>query len=166
MKHLAFLLSLLLCSVAALGQTGPELAGTMGQPHLPLPDLRAFLELSEEQIQQLHQAQVDLREQVQPVAETAAGYQRELQEQLGSEAPDPTRIGELVLQIHNGGQVIDEIRRGHNSQVVAALDAGQQEKLDPLRLAFLLQLAARQAATLNLIDVGPHPQPGQPPDGP
>lgn len=118
------------------------------------PDLRMFLEFSNEQVASLHELQQELRDRVQPVAEQIAETERQLKAALESGAANPLTVGELVLQIHEGQREVAAIRLDERQRTTAVLPPEQQDKLNPLHIAALLRTAGAQAAEVNLIGPG------------
>ncbi len=143
-------ITLLLCALPVLAQDDSEAAASMpgGAGFVDLP---AFLELSEGQAGQLHQLKTELFEQVKPLVEDLAEAEKALQEILASPAPDPETVGNLVIAIHSGRLQIGDIQGVHRILAIGILDSDQQAKLNPLRLASFLRLAAQQAVSINLI---------------
>ena len=122
-------------------------------------DLPAFLELSEGQAGQLHQLKTELFEQVKPLVEDLAEAEKALQDKMiASPAPDPETVGNLVIAIHSGRLQIGDIQGVHRILAIGILDSDQQAKLNPLRLASFLRLAAQQAVSINLIGAHEPPQ--------
>ena len=93
-----------------------------------------------------------------PLAEDLAGAEKALQEMLASPAPDPETVGNLVIAIHSGRLQIGDIQGVHRILAIGILDSDQQAKLNPLRLASFLRLAAQQAVSINLIGAHEPPQ--------
>lgn len=121
------------------------------------PDLGAFLDLSDLQIESLQEALLDLQDLVRPVAERQIESRQALEEELNSAAPNPLTVGDLVIEIHQAGEEINEIKLASRPDSVSVLTPEQQEKLVPLRIAAVLHRAAKQALSVNLIGPGDQP---------
>ncbi len=88
----------------------------------------------------------------------AAGAEKALQEMLASPAPDAETVGNLVIAIHSGRRQIANVQGVHRILAIGILDSDQQVRLNPLRLASFLRLAAQQAVSINLIGAHEPPQ--------
>ena len=158
MKSLPCFPLLIALSLTAAAQTPPP----PGPPPGPQgPDLRVFLQLTQEQMDQIHRAQPALMEQINPLARTRGELQRSLDQEMQSGTPNPAVLGELMLKIRAVEKEIDTVRREHRARLGVMLTADQLSRLDPLRGANMLQNAAHQAISLNLI--GPNERPGPQP---
>lgn len=140
----SFLLALSLVAAPALGHSPSE-------DRAWFPDLPAYLELTEGQIEELQALREQLHEAIRPVAEAMREKHRRLQEELASDSPQPDTLGELLLGIRADQRAIREIQVDQRQDSVAVLAPEQQTKLRRLRVALILQVAARQAVALNLI---------------
>lgn len=116
------------------------------------PDLKAFLNLSDSQIQGLVQLQQQKGQALQPVEQQAAQTQQKLQQILASPNPDPTTVGQLVIAIATLGQQVQQIAGSFQQQASNLLQSDQKTKLPPLQLALELQPAALQAVSLGLLN--------------
>lgn len=103
-------------------------------PGLPGPLLR-FLELTEEQRGALKTLQAELRDTVRPLAESKREVGAQLAEAVGSDAPDPLTVGELVLA-----------NRALDREIGAARRTFQESFLELLTDAQRLRYQAFQAA--------------------
>lgn len=115
------------------------------------PDLKAFLNLSDSQIQALVQLQQQKVQALQPMVQTAAQAQQKLQQILAAPNPDPATVGQLVIAIATVGQEIQQITGSFLLQSSNLLQSDQKAKLPPLQLALELHPAALQAASLGLL---------------
>jgi hypothetical protein len=116
------------------------------------PDLKAFLNLSDSQIQGLAQLQQQKGQALQPVVQQAAQTQQKLQQILAAPNPDPTAVGQLVIAIATLGQQAQQIAAGFQQQASNLLQSDQKAKLPPLQLALELHPAALQAVSLGLLN--------------
>ncbi len=144
MKTLALTIAFLLCGTLGVAQENPK-----------LPDLRAFLQLTSEQIGELEQEKIALREQLRPIAEAARAAHQELEAELNATAPDAEAVLTLLQTIRNYKKQMQELGAAHVSAMQAVLTEDQLDKLNPLRLAFRLRKAAHQAAELRLLVTPP-----------
>ena len=135
----------------------PLLAGAVlfAQPpgaNAPAPDLKAFLNLSDSQIQQLVQLQQQKGPTLQPIVQQVAQAQQKLQQLLASPGPDPAAVGQLVIAIAALGQQVQQIAGKFQQQASGLLEFDQQTKLPPLQLALDLHPTALQAVSLGLLN--------------
>lgn len=122
--------------------------GAQPQP----PDLKAFLNLSDSQIQQLVQLQQQKGKTLLPSVQQAAQAQQKLQQILAAPSPDPAAVGQLVIAIAALGQQVQQIAGKFQQQAAGLLEFDQQTKLPPLQLALDLHAAAIQAVSLGLLN--------------
>jgi hypothetical protein len=115
------------------------------------PDLRAFLNLSDSQIQALVQLQQQKVQAIQPVVQKAAQAQQKLQQVLAAPNPDPATVGQLVIAIATLGQQVQQITGSFQQQSSNLLQFDQKTKLPPLQLALELHPAALQAVSQGLL---------------
>ena len=135
----------------------PLLAGAVlfaqdAAPNPQPPDLRAFLNLSDAQIQNLVQLQQQKGQTLQPVVQQAVQTQQKLQQALSAPNPDPNTVGQLVIAMSKLGQQVQQIAGNFQQQAVNVLQADQKDKLPPLQLALELYPAATQAVSLGLLN--------------
>jgi methyl-accepting chemotaxis protein len=116
------------------------------------PDLKAFLNLSDAQIQGLVQLQQQKGQALQPLAQQAAHAQQTLQQILAAPNPDPASVGQIVIAINTLGQQVQQIAGSFQQQASGLLQSDQQSKLPPLQLALELYPAALQAVSLGLLN--------------
>lgn len=116
------------------------------------PDLKAFLNLSDTQIQNLAQVQQKKGQALQPVMQETAQNQQKLQQLLAAPNPDPATVGRLLITIATLGQQAQQIAGGFQAEASNLLTSDQKTKLPPLQLAVDLHPAALQAASLGLLN--------------
>jgi len=116
------------------------------------PYLKAFLNLSDSQIQDLVQLQQQKGQALQPVVQQTAQSQQKLQQILAGPNPDPATVGQLVIAIASLRQQVQQIAGSFQQQASNLLQFDQRTKLPPLQLALELQLAALQAVSLGLLN--------------
>ena len=116
------------------------------------PDLKAFLNLSDSQIQAWVQLQQQKGQALQPVVEQAAQTQQKLQQALATSNPDPAIVGKLVIAMAAFAQQVQQIAGSFQQQAANLLQSDQKTKLPPLQLALELHPAALQAVSLGLLN--------------
>jgi len=111
---------------------------------------------------QLRRLQSALPDELAPLVENQRKIQRAIEQEMQSDAPDPTALGNLMLRSREAARQVEELRAGMRRRAVEALTPEQQAKLEQLRVAHTLELAAHQAINLNLIGENERPRgPGQ-----
>jgi methyl-accepting chemotaxis protein len=116
------------------------------------PDLKAFLNLSDSQIQGFVQLQQQKAQALQPVVQQVAQAQQKLQQILATPSPDPATVGQLVIAIATLGHQFQQIAGSFQQQAANSLQPDQKTKLPPLQLALELHSAALQAVSLGLLN--------------
>jgi Spy/CpxP family protein refolding chaperone len=116
------------------------------------PDLKAFLELSDAQIQSLGQLEQQKGQAVQPIAQRMQQSQQQLEKLLQGSSPDPAAVGRLIIDISTLGRQVQQIMIGFQQQALSLLQPAQKTKLQTLSQVLVLQLAAQQAAALGLVN--------------
>jgi Spy/CpxP family protein refolding chaperone len=116
------------------------------------PDLKAFLNLSDTQIQGLVQLQQEKGQALQPLVQQATQTQQKLQQILATPNPDPATVGQLVIAMATIRQQFQQIASSFQQQASNSLAADQKTKLPPLQLALELHPAALQAVSLGLLN--------------
>ena len=116
------------------------------------PDLKAFLNLSDAQIQGLVQLQQQKGQALTPLVQQATQTQQKLQQILAASNPDPSTVGQLVIAMASLGQQFQQIVGSFRQQASNSLQPDQKTKLPPLQLALELHPAALQAVSLGLLN--------------
>ena len=116
------------------------------------PDLRAFLNLADSQIQSLVQLQQQKGQTLQPVVQQVAQIQQKLQQILDAPNPEPATVGQLVIATATLGRQVQQIAGNFQQQASNLLQPDQKAKLPPLQLALELYPAALQAVSLGLLN--------------
>jgi Spy/CpxP family protein refolding chaperone len=116
-----------------------------------VPDLKAVLNLSDTQIQSLVQLQQQKPQTLQPLVQQMEQDQQKLQQLLASN-PDPAAVGRLVIEINTLGRQIQQVISNIQQQALNILRPDQRNQVQPLGDVLRLQLAARQAVELGLIN--------------
>lgn len=112
----------------------PEEAGHRGA-FFPLQVLARFLELTPEQVEETTLLLEELRAAVAPRAEELADLRAELGDLLAGEAPDPAAVGHLVLDVHDLGDQIRDLRAGFEADFEALLTPDQRLRYEAFRAA-------------------------------
>ncbi len=120
----------------------------------PIRVVSAFLELTEEQVENLIFLKEELQSQVQPLAEAKKGLQEELKEELASDEPSASYVGELVIDIHFIQSQIKETYMVYVGFFEAMLDVRQSEKYGAIQMAVRLQPIIPAFEKLGLIGPG------------
>jgi Spy/CpxP family protein refolding chaperone len=139
----------LIAGVALLAQD-PSAQDPSANPQPP--DLKAFLNLSDTQIQGFVQLQQQKAQALQPLAQQAAQTQQKLQQILATPNPDPATVGQLVIAMATLGKQFQQIAANFQQQASNSLQPDQKMKLPPLQLALELHPAALQAVSLGLLN--------------
>ncbi len=143
-KFLALLpiLAVWLCVASAQTPTVP--------PAPSLDALKQYLNLTDQQVQQLLDLRRQEAEAVRAIREQILTKRQTLREKLQAGAP-AQEIGTLNLEIHQLHQQVLTIHEQYHQKALAILDASQQQKLAQLEEAARLMPAIGQARALGLI---------------
>jgi hypothetical protein len=152
--------TVLFMAPTALGQRDPGDV-TILAPSFQYPEFKAFLQLSDSQVEALIEIQKEMREENSKIYQEIAGKQRALHGLLASGSTDYGRIGLLMVEINELQKKVPITGEPYRTRAVAALTPPQVEKLAELVAALRMAPAAHQAVSLNLIDQ-PQPPPGMP----
>lgn len=94
-----------------------------------------FLQLDENQVAAWDELYADHKAAEQPIQEAIAELQAQLDELFAEEAPDPTTIGELVLQRRDLGEELAQIHIDYNEAFAGLLSEEQANRLKFIRRA-------------------------------
>jgi Spy/CpxP family protein refolding chaperone len=114
--------------------------------------LKAFLNLSDGQVQGLVQIQQQKAQAILPIVQQTAVTQQKLQQMLATPNPDPAAVGQLVIAMAALGQQVRQIAANFQLQASGLLQSDQAMKLPPLQLALGLHPAALEAVSLGLLN--------------
>jgi Spy/CpxP family protein refolding chaperone len=114
--------------------------------------LKAFLNLSDAQIQGLVQLQQQKGQTLQPLVQQSTQIQQKLQQVLAAPSPDPAAVGQLVIAMAALSQQFQQTAASFQQQAANSLQPDQKTKLPPLQLALELHPAALQAVSLGLLN--------------
>jgi len=142
----------------------PRVPGGPGRPML-VPDigaLKAYLNLTDAQVQQMRQAGEQARKQAAEKVRTIHPQIRDkrlaLRDLLAKGSNDPAAVGKLVLEIQALHKQVREGREGVRNSQLNVLTAEQKAKFKAIEDAAALPAATRAAIRLGLV---PRPQ-GEP----
>jgi Spy/CpxP family protein refolding chaperone len=155
MRIFGFLLGL---TATVLLAQGPGPGGMRGQgaPGRPaLEAVKAALELSDQQVQQLVQLRKEEQEILQPLRQQVQEKRKALREAREAANPNPAAVGQAVLDLQKLTGQIRTVNETYHTKALSLLDATQKEKLQTLEQATERVMRARQAANgarvLNLL---------------
>ncbi len=142
-----------------LAAAGVLLAQTAPRPGAAPPPgvaaVKEFLGLSDQQMQQLTQLRSEEQQLLQPLREQIRVKAQALQEAQKAASPNPTVVGQLVLDLQNLRKQIAAINGAYHAKAMALLDSAQKEKLETLaqaaQRANRARLAINGATALNLL---------------
>jgi len=116
-----------------------------------------YLELSDDQKASFLQLREEQRERVQSIQRQLGANRQELQQLLTSEAPEPARVGELVLQNRDLEQQLGELQSDIAQVFRGLLTEEQLRKFDHVEAASRLQPVVRSFQALGLV-ASPQPR--------
>jgi len=138
---------------AAVAQVPP------GPP--PLDELKAYLNLTDSQIQSLQQIRQQAITSQQTVFAQIQSKQQALHDLLEKGTSDALAVGKLMLDIRALQKQIEQAMTASRTQAVNSLTTEQKTKLAALEQAAKLRPAIEQATLLGLLEA-PLPGPGGP----
>ncbi len=155
MRVSRFLLGL--TTAVLLAQTAPPPAGpsegALGRPAIKA--LQAAIGLSDQQVQQLVQLRKEERQALQPVRQQVRDKREALRTARQAANPDPTTVGQLVLDVQKLTEQIQSANQGYHNRALGVLDATQQSKLQDLQKSVQAGTGDRRvlmaARALNLL---------------
>lgn len=132
----------------AQGPAGPGPAGAL-QPNLD--DIKAYLTLTDSQIQAFQQLRQQERQALETIRTEMAAKRKALHDQLEAGSTDAAALGRLLIEIEPLRKRIEEVRTSFHNQAVNTLSADQKAKLKTLEDTAKLRDETRQAAMLQLL---------------
>lgn len=145
------IIALLAWAVAGFAQ-GPAGPGFPLGPPQPGTDLvKAFLTLTDSQIQGLQQLRTQTGDALQSIHQEIQQKQTTLQEQLSKGSTDAAALGKLLLDIEALRKRVTQTEETLHNQALGTLTAAQKAKLMTLEDAVKLQPVIGQAAGLQLL---------------
>ena len=156
----------ILCTVLLL--SGSWMHAEESEDYVPAPIrvVSAFLELTEEQVNNLIILREDLHTTVAPLIEAKKGLQEDLKAELSSDEPSADYVGELVIEIHFLNSQIKEAHMAYIGSFEAMLDDAQLRKYGAIKLAVRLQKVIPAFEKLGLLGAGTHRSGPRPTDRP
>jgi Spy/CpxP family protein refolding chaperone len=142
------LLTLVVSSLALMAQ--PRARSTPGTPRTP-DELKAFLGLSDSQVQSLTQLRQQQNEALRTKSQDMRTKHEALRNLLNSNTADAAAVGRLMLDIEATRKSVRTEAERFRTQAVAVLNDAQKAKLKTLEDAVQLQPAIRQAGALGLL---------------
>ena len=139
-------------TVSLLLMFHPLLASAQ-EPALPQPVLVVanVLQLTEPQVRDLVKIIQDRDAAIRPIAENVHATRAELSALLGTATPDPMRVGELVIQMHNGEKRVAEISQTAAATFANTLTSEQQQRMQHVIQAAQIAPALPAFKALGLI---------------
>lgn len=117
-----------------------------------LDEIKSYLGLSEEQVQQFQTLRRSFHESVGTIMEESRAKREQLREELARESPSPGIVGDLTVQLQQARKQVGEKRKTFGEQARNLLTEEQSAKLAALEEAKALLPAIRQAQGLQLLD--------------
>ena len=144
----------ILCTVLML--SGSWMHAEESEDYVPAPIrvVSAFLDLTEEQVNNLIILREILHGEVQPLAEAKKALQEDLKAELALEEPSADYVGELVIGIHLFKSQIKEAHMAYVGAFEAMLDERQLQKYGAIKMAVRLQRIIPAFEKLGLIGPG------------
>ena len=144
----------ILCTVLLL--TGSWIHAEESEDYVPAPIriVSAFLELTEEQVNNLILLREDLHTTVAPLVEANKAFTEDLKAELAKDTPDAAYVGELVILIHINKSEIKEAHMFYVTEFSAMLNDDQMRKYGAIKMAVRLQRVIPAFEKLGLIGPG------------
>ena len=124
-----------------------------------LDQIKSYLGLSEEQVQQFQTLRKSFHESVRAIMEDTHAKRQQLRDEMARESPSPGIVGDLTVQLQQAHKQVGEKRKEFGDQARDLLTEEQKTKLAALEQAKALLPAIRQAQGLQLLE-------GEGPEGP
>ena len=151
MKKIVALLAFVLSVGTLLAQASPSSSGSRwGAPHLDA--LKSFLQLSDQQVQDLTALQGSFRDSVKPIHQQIMTDQKQLKQEMSKASPDSGVVTQLLTDIKILRNQIKTKRDGLQPQMLALLSDAQKSQLTNLQQTLSLQQAAHQATAFGLVE--------------
>lgn len=150
MKIFKVPLAVLLCAGMLVAQQG---APDRGRRNMMQTDqLRAYLGLTDQQMQELQGVQSSFREAARPLMQQIADKANALRQARQQNPVDSALVSQLQGDLKGLRDQVESLRTQYRTQAQGFLTADQKAKLDALEKALELMPAARQAVGLNLLE--------------
>ena len=144
----------ILCTVLLLSGSWIHAEESEDSVPAPIRVVSAFLELTEEQVNNLILLREDLHTTVAPLVEVKKGLTEDLKAELASEEPSADYVGELVIEIHFIKSQIKEAHMAYVDSFEAMLDDAQLRRYGAIKMAVRLQRVIPAFEKLGLIGPG------------
>ena len=129
----------------------PRGPGQPGQQQPRVDEVKAYLGLTDSQIQGLEQLRRTEMDSLQQSRQDIAQKQQALQQQIRNGSTDAAALGRMLLDIENLRKQITQKQGSFHDQAVAILTAAQKTKLKTLEDAQKLGPEIHEATALNLL---------------
>ncbi len=159
MKRFLAVLPLAALGVALAQVSGPA-AGPPQRRAAGISELRAYLDLTDAQLEQMRQIRTQAAEENRATATQLREQQKVLRDLLASPNPDPAAVGKQQLQVKTLREQLQNARESVRQSVLNVLTPDQKTKLAALEEAAKLRPAIAEAMRLGLIE-GPQPPAGR-----
>lgn len=126
-------------------------------PQAAFTELKAYLNLTDAQIEQIRQVRQQSMESVRSVVQQMQEKHRTLREMLEKGTSDANAVGKLLLETQALRQQVEQARQSVHQATLGVLTSEQKTKLAALEAAAKLGPAIRQAGALGLLTP---PEPG------
>jgi Spy/CpxP family protein refolding chaperone len=150
MKTAMATLAVLLCATALVAQTGPTYRVRRPRP-ADFEQLRTFLGLTDQQVDQIKNLRKAQLETVQPLLQTLRQTRQNLRAELKKDPIDSGRVSQLREQVESQLAALQTKRTELQTQIRNVLTSQQLSQLAQLENALKVQAAAREAVALGLI---------------
>jgi len=145
-------LLLILSATVLLAQTPPARVPQPGAQAAPArAALKAFLALTDAQLEELVKLRRDEQEALRPIREQMAVKAKALREALSAGSPDAAAVGQLTLDLRTLRQQVQQMNEDYHTKALGLLDDAQKTKLQTLQRLMRLQPAVNAATALNLL---------------
>ncbi len=119
--------------------------------------LKTFLDLTDQQVNQLVQLRRDEQETLSPIRQQVADKLKALRDATAAGSPDAAAVGQLTLDVRNLRQQVRQSNEDYHNRALGLLDDTQKTKLKQLEQVVRLRPAVTGATALNLL-LPPQPQ--------
>lgn len=155
------ILAVLLTAGVASAVQGPH-RGRPGGGAFGTDQIKAYLGLSDQQLQDLANVQTALRETAAPLVQQIREKVKALSEALHQDPVDSALVSQLKADLAALRDQESALRAQYRVHAQNVLSAEQKSKLEALQQVLQLMTAAREATGLNLLDAPEGPPPGPP----
>ena len=150
MKIVTLSLTALVCGTM-LAQ-GPPFEGAERRGEPRGEQLKMFLELTGEQMDQLKGLGQSSRESLMPLLQEMRQKKTQLRDAMEQESPDSAYVGQMIVDLKELREQLKAKRAENRDQALALLTPSQIDALGSLKQAMELGPAAHQAVRMNLLE--------------